>query len=108
MDRYLLEEKGELQTEVYQLRTKFEDLENELEYSQSEFKGHRDLEENFQTVCNANNQMKDKIEELNNEIRKRDKVVKEWNETLTSIDSKIATLEEDKRGNSIVCCALLT
>lgn len=44
--------------------------------------------------------MKEKIEELSNEIRKRDKVVKEWNETLTSVDSKIAGLEDDKKGNA--------
>lgn len=91
------EEKADLQGQLDKLQAKIEDLEGEFEYAFNETKGHRELEENFQTVCKANNDMKAKIEELNVEIHKRDKVVREWNETLSSIDAKIAGLEEDKQ-----------
>lgn len=42
--------------------------------------------------------MKDKIEELTAEIKKRDKVVAEWNDTLESVDNKIQSLETENAG----------
>lgn len=42
-----------------------------------------------------------KIERLNSEIKQRDQVVKEWNETLQSIDIKIAGLEAEKESEGI-------
>lgn len=75
-----------------------ESLHTELELSRNQEQAYRDLEQNFQAVCKANNEMKVKIDELTNEIWNRDKVVTEWNETLGSINAKIAELEAEKAG----------
>lgn len=54
-----------------------------------------ELQDNFHNVCRANNELKNKVEELTSEIKKRDKVVTEWNDTLESIDAKISGLEAE-------------
>ena len=56
---------------------------------------------NFQNLCSANNELKSKIEELNQEIKKRDKVFKEWNETLETVELKIAGLEQENESEML-------
>ena len=56
---------------------------------------YTELQDNFHRVCDSNNEMKAKIEELTAEIRRRDKVVSEWNTTLESVDGKIQSLETE-------------
>ena len=92
-----LEDKNKLQAQVFELQNKVNSLKLELEISQNQEKGNRDLEDSFHAVCSANNTMKAKIEELTAEIRNRDKVITEWNETLSSVDMKIAALEAEKQ-----------
>lgn len=94
----LLEDKNQLLSQIFALQTKVESLHTELELSRNQEQAYRDLEQNFQAVCKANNEMKVKIDELTNEIWNRDKVVTEWNETLGSINAKIAELEAEKAG----------
>ena len=54
-----------------------------------------EMQINFQNICSANNELKSTIEELNQEVKKRDKVFKEWNETLETVELKIAGLEQE-------------
>ena len=57
---------------------------------------------NFQNLCHANNELKVTIEELNLEIKKRDSVFKEWNETLETVEIKIAALEQENESEIFV------
>lgn len=75
-----------------------EQAEQQLGHSVTQERAFRELQENFQEVCQANNEMKLKNEKLTADIKKRDQVVKDWNDTLGSIDAKIAGLEDEKAG----------
>jgi chromosome segregation ATPase len=70
-------------------------LEHQVKISSSNEISFLELQDNFHNVCRANNELKARLEELTSEIKKRDKVVTEWNDTLESIDVKISGLEAE-------------
>jgi len=70
-------------------------LEHQVRMASNNESGYAELQQNFQNVCLANNEMKIKIEELNQEIKKRDQIARDWNDTLESIDAKIVSLESE-------------
>ncbi len=90
------------QDEFKSLKGQNETLKRELDRTDDQIKmysnketGFIQLQADYQNILRTNNELKAKIEDMGDELENRNKVIKQWNETLGSVQHKIVTLEKE-------------
>ena len=56
---------------------------------------HQHLQKEYQNLQKTNNEFKIELTEMTAELEKRDKIIKQWNDTLGSVQDKIVVLEKE-------------
>jgi len=95
-----LEENTDLKNRLNAVITQLEQAGEFLSSSVEQERLFKEIQKKYQEVSLENNELKLKNEKLNADIRKRENAVSQWNETLTSVDSKILKRQTEKEGNA--------
>lgn len=58
---------------------------------------NQELKENFEELCLANENLKEKLEEKQAETMRHENFVKEWQETITSLNTNLTNLNYENK-----------
>ena len=99
---FILEENRQVRSNLNTLMEQLDQAGKHLNYSATLESSNTELQAKYKSVCAANEEMKVKVRELNNEIKKREQMAEQWNQTLHSVDTKLADLEAEKEGMHVL------
>lgn len=73
-------------------------MEEKLRYFQENEAKHEDLKRNFQMLCETNEDLKERLEEQIKETTRRDNLAREWEDTLSHVNTNIRDLNLENDG----------
>jgi hypothetical protein len=73
-------------------------FEEKMRFFQENDLKNQELKEHFEEMCLANERLKEKLEENHTTTIKQESFVKEWQETVTSLNANLATLTVENKG----------